>query len=222
MEPSPDLVEAIEFWRSTFNAIGTGILFGAGWVAVCLGASFIYVLVGLLVLRIWTGRWMSPQAEAFLGVPPLYRAGAFEAKVVPEVNQAKAKPKWVKKRPLPAQEPPRPANGPRVQRLDGERSFVPWRVHLDECASSYKRKKLLAAHGFDVTMTHEVGLLKASDRMQLNFAIRNRAVIVTFDRDFLDFHNAGERHSGIIHSPQDPRYDQEILRILLRMSKGCR
>ena len=66
-------------------------------------------------------------------------------------------------------------------------------------------------------MTHEVGLLQASDRTQLNYAIRNRAVIITYDRDFLAFHESGERHAGIIHSPQDPIYDEEILRILLCM-----
>lgn len=145
----------------------------------------------------------------------------FQAKVapttLPEPVPKKKRRKKKQTASWPAREPPRPEHGPRVQRLNGD-EFVPWRVHLDECASSCERKQLLVAHGFHVTMTHEVGLLKASDRKQLNYAIRNRAVIVTFDRDFLAFHDAGERHSGIIHSPQDPAYDQEILRVLLRMS----
>lgn len=217
MEPSPGLAEAIEDLRSLFSFVGTVLLV----VAVIFVANFVYLFAALAYFRIKTGRWMSPQAEAFMGVPPEYRAGAFEAtvqaKAEPKVKQPTAKPKRVKNKPLPAQEPLRPEYGPRVQLLDWDWSPVRGRVHLDQCASSYERKRFFAAYGFDVTMTHEVGLLHASDRKQLNFAIRNRAVIVTYDHDFLDFHNAGERHSGIIHSPQDPRYDQEILRILLRM-----
>jgi predicted nuclease of predicted toxin-antitoxin system len=91
-------------------------------------------------------------------------------------------------------------------------------VHLDECASSYRLRGLLAAHGFEVTMTHEAGLLKAADRRQLKYSVSNRMIIVTYDRDFLAFHEAGATHAGIIHSPQDPIYDHEILRILLRMA----
>src|SRR5262245_47243505 len=52
--------------------------------------------------------------------------------------------------------------------------------------------------GVDVTTSHEVGLLHASDGEQMAYLLRERRVILTQDADFLRMAAAGVGHPGIL------------------------
>jgi hypothetical protein len=51
--------------------------------------------------------------------------------------------------------------------------------------------------GIDALTAGEAGRLSRDDPDYLAFAAAERRVIVTFDRDYLDFHSAGIPHAGI-------------------------
>jgi predicted nuclease of predicted toxin-antitoxin system len=51
--------------------------------------------------------------------------------------------------------------------------------------------------GIDVLTAGEAGRLSHDDPDHLAFAMTEPRVIVTFDRDYLDFHSAGIPHAGI-------------------------
>jgi len=88
------------------------------------------------------------------------------------------------------------------------------RFHLDEqversIAEGLRRRNI------DVTTTPEAGLLGASDRAQLAFAISQQRVIFTQDDDFLAIHQQGLEHCGIVYSHQKNRSIGEIVRGLI-------
>jgi predicted nuclease of predicted toxin-antitoxin system len=90
------------------------------------------------------------------------------------------------------------------------------RFHLDEnvegaIAEGLKQK------GIDVTTTPEMGLLNASDKEQVAFALAQGRVIFTHDADFLRLHQAGFEHFGIVYARQGRRLIGEILRVLLQI-----
>ncbi len=55
----------------------------------------------------------------------------------------------------------------------------------------------LRRFGIDVLTAGEAGRLGRADPDQLAFATAERRVMVTFDSDYIDMHNAGESHAGI-------------------------
>jgi Domain of unknown function (DUF5615) len=90
----------------------------------------------------------------------------------------------------------------------------PIRFHLDENvehAIAYGLRR----HGIDVTVTSEVGLLRALDEEQLAFACDYARVIVTHDEDFLILHSQGIPHAGIAYCPPDTHSIGHIIQALL-------
>ncbi len=72
------------------------------------------------------------------------------------------------------------------------------RFHFDEnCANSVANG--LRLHGVNVTTTHEVGLIAATDEQQLEFARIDDRVLFTHDRDLLALHAAGVPHRGLAY-----------------------
>lgn len=72
------------------------------------------------------------------------------------------------------------------------------RFHLDEnvdpaVAIGLRRR------GVDVTTTQEIGLIRASDEKQLEFALTDGRTLVTHDEDFLALTNSGLAHAGIAY-----------------------
>jgi hypothetical protein len=55
----------------------------------------------------------------------------------------------------------------------------------------------LRRHGVDVLTTQEAGRCGLSDREQLEFALAEERVLVSFDPDFLALHKSGISHAGI-------------------------
>ena len=89
--------------------------------------------------------------------------------------------------------------------------MTPIRFHLEEhlnpaIADGLKRL------GIDVTTTMEAGLLGAADREHLAFALAEGHVVFTNDSDFLNRHDAGEAHAGIVYCRQGLHNLREILR----------
>ena len=64
--------------------------------------------------------------------------------------------------------------------------------HVDPAVAAGLRRL-----GIDVLTAGEAGRLSHDDPDHLAFATAEQRVIVTFDRDYLDFHNAGTPHAGI-------------------------
>jgi predicted nuclease of predicted toxin-antitoxin system len=87
--------------------------------------------------------------------------------------------------------------------------------HLDEnCAKGLSRG--LRLHGIDVTSTKEVGLIMATDEVQLEFASNEGRVLFTHDSDFLALNASGVAHRGIVYSRQGSHtMGEEIQAILL-------
>ena len=88
------------------------------------------------------------------------------------------------------------------------------KFHLDEnvpraIADGLRRR------GIDVTTTPEEGLISASDRSQLEFALTQNRIIFTQDADFLRLHQAGIKHAGIAFCPQNSKSIGEIIRGLV-------
>jgi hypothetical protein len=88
------------------------------------------------------------------------------------------------------------------------------RFHLDENVD-HAIADGLRRYGVDVTVTSEVGLLRATDDMQLSFARDNGRVIVTHDDDFLAMHSQGMLHAGIAYCPPDTHPIGAIIQTLL-------
>ena len=60
--------------------------------------------------------------------------------------------------------------------------------------------RALRARGVDVLTTTDAGLLGATDEKQLEYAHRERRVMITQDQDFLRLAAAGFAHSGIAYA----------------------
>jgi predicted nuclease of predicted toxin-antitoxin system len=63
----------------------------------------------------------------------------------------------------------------------------------------------LRRRGVDVTTTPEVGLLQATDELQVAHSLREGRVLFTQDRDFLRLHAAGVPHAGIAYCEKDTK-----------------
>lgn len=75
------------------------------------------------------------------------------------------------------------------------------KFHLDENVSNAIANGL-KKRGINVTTSPEEGLIGASDREQLAFALSQQRVIFTFDDDFLSLASTGIEHAGIIYTRQ--------------------
>lgn len=75
------------------------------------------------------------------------------------------------------------------------------RFHLDENVPA-ALALALRTHGFDVTVPADVDLSEAEDDEHLAYALRERRVIVTHDRDYLAIDARGTPHAGIAYCHQ--------------------
>jgi uncharacterized protein with PIN domain len=88
------------------------------------------------------------------------------------------------------------------------------RFHLDEnvdpaVADGLRRR------GVDVTTTQQVGLLRASDEKQLEFALAEGRTFVTHDEDLLALAKEGVAHAGIAYCHPQLRSIGHIIAALL-------
>lgn len=88
------------------------------------------------------------------------------------------------------------------------------RFHLDEHIDLDVARGL-RRYGIDVTTTQEMGLRTSPDQAQLEYAQRERRVIVTHDADFLRFARRATDHPGIAYCPMGKRSVGDILRSLI-------
>ncbi|NET61016.1 MAG: hypothetical protein F6K47_34280 [Symploca sp. SIO2E6] len=88
------------------------------------------------------------------------------------------------------------------------------RFHLDESVSNAIAEGL-RLRKIDVTTSPEEGLIGASDEEQIAFALSGTRVIFTFDDDFLQLHQIGITHAGIVYTRQGSRSIGEIIRSLI-------
>jgi predicted nuclease of predicted toxin-antitoxin system len=88
------------------------------------------------------------------------------------------------------------------------------KFHLDENLNA-AIADALRRDGIEVTTTPEVGLIGASDEVQIEFAISQYRVIVTHDDDFVAIHRSGVQHTGIVYCNQNLRSIGEIVRFLI-------
>jgi len=87
------------------------------------------------------------------------------------------------------------------------------RFHLDESAHG-RLATALRHRGIDVTISADVQLLSASDEQQLAFAFQENRVLITHDADFLQLHQAGFMHAGIVYGPPGHRSLGQMVRHL--------
>jgi hypothetical protein len=88
------------------------------------------------------------------------------------------------------------------------------RFHLDENVD-HAIAHGLRLHRIDVTVSSDVGLLRATDEEQLAFARTAQRVLVTHDEDFLILHRQGVSHAGIAYCHPDALRIGDIIRGLL-------
>jgi predicted nuclease of predicted toxin-antitoxin system len=90
------------------------------------------------------------------------------------------------------------------------------RFHLDEHVA-HAVAEGLRRRGIDVTTSADAELLDAPDIEHLAFALREKRVIVTLDRDFIALHAAGAQHEGIVYASQGSRSIGDLVRFLTLM-----
>jgi uncharacterized protein with PIN domain len=88
------------------------------------------------------------------------------------------------------------------------------KFHLDESVSNAIAFGL-RRRGIDVTTTPEVGLISASDREQIAFALSENRIVITHDDDFVVLHRSGINHARIAYCDQKRRSIGEILNTLI-------
>ncbi|MGD9635119.1 MAG: DUF5615 family PIN-like protein [Pirellulales bacterium] len=90
------------------------------------------------------------------------------------------------------------------------------RFHLDEHVA-HAVAAGLRRRGIDVTTTVDAGLLSRPDEEHLEFARRERRVIVTQDSDFLHFAANAMNHFGVVYYPHDKRSIGDVVRHITLM-----
>lgn len=93
------------------------------------------------------------------------------------------------------------------------------RFHLDQHVPG-RVAKALRRRGVDVTTTAEAGLQDAGDPEQLDFAHRERRVLITHDRDFLVLDSQGVPHAGICYCHPEARTTQQIVERLMLLHES--
>src|SRR5258706_9124361 len=93
------------------------------------------------------------------------------------------------------------------------------RFHLDENVDEAIAVGL-RGRGIYATTTSERGLGGVTDEQQLQFALNEERVIVTYDDDLLALHATGTRHAGIAFSALRTRTIGQIIRKFLSLSRN--
>ena len=75
------------------------------------------------------------------------------------------------------------------------------KYHLDESVANAVANGL-EHRGIDVTTSRAAELIGASDLEQLDYATKEKRVLVTHDDDFLRIHATGAEHAGIAYAHQ--------------------
>lgn len=88
------------------------------------------------------------------------------------------------------------------------------RFHLDENVDPAIADGL-QRHGVEVPVTSEIGLLRATDDVQLAFTRDRTRVMVTHGEDFLVLHSQGILHASIAYCPPDMHPVGYIMQALL-------
>ena len=88
------------------------------------------------------------------------------------------------------------------------------RFHLDESVT-VALVRPLRQRGIDVTTPSDANLLGASDEKHVSFAQQQGRALVTHDTDFLQFHQTGVEHAGIVYCHQSKYGLGELLQMLL-------
>ncbi len=92
------------------------------------------------------------------------------------------------------------------------------KFHLDEHMPT-ALAKALRRHGFDVTTTHDAGLIGRDDGDHLAFAIAQGRVLVTNDDDFTRPLTGGASHSGICYCRPDKYSLSEFIEAVLLVAE---
>ena len=82
------------------------------------------------------------------------------------------------------------------------------RLLIDEDTQDARLVSVLRMAGHDVLTVNEAGLPGQADSAVLAYAFQDNRIVLTMNcRDFLELHNAGGSHSGIvgIYKDRDPR-----------------
>ena len=88
------------------------------------------------------------------------------------------------------------------------------RFHLDEHVD-HAVAEGLRRRGIDVTTTVEAGLRSASDLAHLEYARRERRVMVADDPDFLALAQQGVEHAGIVYWHKSRRSIGQLIEFLI-------
>ncbi|MBI2194851.1 MAG: DUF5615 family PIN-like protein [Planctomycetes bacterium] len=73
----------------------------------------------------------------------------------------------------------------------------------------------LRRHGVDLLTAQEAGRCGLPDSDQLTFATAEERVLVTFDTDFLELHQAEVQHAGIAWCPEQKYSVGQLIQTLL-------
>jgi hypothetical protein len=77
-------------------------------------------------------------------------------------------------------------------------------LYLDDCAFSKRLRDNLQAHGYDVVIPLDCGLLGAADEAHFEYAKLHRLILITMNpRAFESLHKRDASHSGILAVYQD-------------------
>lgn len=89
---------------------------------------------------------------------------------------------------------------------------MPGRIkfHLDENVGNAIAQGL-KLRGIDVSTTPLSNLIGSSDEQQLAFAVSQRRVVFTQDKDFLRLHSVSKDHAGITYCQKGLRATGEII-----------
>lgn len=90
------------------------------------------------------------------------------------------------------------------------------RFHLDEQVDPAVAEGL-RQRGINVTTSAYAELLSATDEAHIAFAIAEKRIIFTHDRDFLRIHSDGISHQGIVYCPAQSKSIGHIVRHLCLM-----
>ena len=192
----------------------------------CLGETIGLAIGGgstLVVGSAWAFALFKPQRERisdvafieeFMARGPQVPASTALASTVKKKRRVNPQPQAVQAQPRPKKKKKKK----RVQWLEGPLSRVRGLYYVDEDSCDHRLITLLRDHKLNVTTTYEEGRCSAKDPLQLAHSTSQRRVIITCDGDFVDLHEAGARHSGIIHAPKGPQWFGEILRVALTLT----
>jgi predicted nuclease of predicted toxin-antitoxin system len=95
------------------------------------------------------------------------------------------------------------------------------RLLVDEDTQDARLVSALRYAGHDILTVNEAGLPGQADSVILEYAHQERRVVLTMNcRDFLELHDAGDEHAGIvgIYKGQDPRKNMSFRAISVALA----